>query len=364
MRVLVLNTGSSSIKYQLIESKSGERMAGGAAEEVTDYEVALHGVVTELGDVAVDAVGHRVVHGGERFTAPSLIDDAVLDALRALVPLAPLHNPANIRGIEIARRVWPAVPHVAVFDTAFHRTLPPHAYLYAVPTQWYAEHGVRRYGFHGSSHEFVSGRTAKLLGRDPASLHVIVAHLGNGASMAAIAGGRSIDTSMGLSPLEGLVMGSRSGDVDPTVITHVAAATGRRFEDVASELNTASGLKGLTGVADMREVINRADAGDAAAATALAVFCYRVKKYVGAYLAVLGRCDALVFTGGIGERSAPVRRRVCEGLEPFGILLDDTRNAADTLVVSRDDSAITVMVVPTDEELAIAEHTAATVAAR
>ncbi len=229
MRVLVLNTGSSSIKYQLIESKSGERMAGGAAEEVTDYEVALHGVVTELGDVAVDAVGHRVVHGGERFTAPSLIDDAVLDALRALVPLAPLHNPANIRGIEVARRVWPAVPHVAVFDTAFHRTLPPHAYLYAVPTQWYAEHGVRRYGFHGSSHEFVSGRTAKLLGRDPASLHLIVAHLGNGASMAAIAGGRSIDTSMGLSPLEGLVMGSRSGDVDPTVITHVAAATGRRL---------------------------------------------------------------------------------------------------------------------------------------
>ena len=363
MRVLVLNTGSSSIKYQLIESKSGERLAGGAAEEVADHEVALQGVVTEIGEVAVDAVGHRVVHGGERFTAPTVIDDTVLDALRALVPLAPLHNAANITGIEVARRVWPAVPQVAVFDTAFHRTLPPHAYLYAVPTAWYEQYGVRRYGFHGSSHEFVSGRAANLLGREPAALHLIVAHLGNGASITAIAGGRSIDTSMGLSPLEGLVMGSRSGDIDPTVITHVAAASGRPFEDVAAELNTASGLKGLTGVSDMREVINRSASGDAAAATALAVFCYRVKKYVGAYLAVLGRCDALVFTGGIGERSAPVRRGVCEGLEPLGIVLDDARNAGNALVVSRDDSTITVMVVPTDEELAIAEHTAATVAA-
>jgi len=363
MRVLVLNTGSSSIKYQLIESASGERLAGGLAEEVTDHESALQDVVTELGDVAVDAVGHRVVHGGERFTAPTVVDDAVLDALRALVPLAPLHNPANIRGIEVARRVWSGVPQVAVFDTAFHRTLPPHAYLYAVPVAWYQEHGVRRYGFHGSSHEFVSGRTAELLGRDLAALQLIVAHLGNGASITAVAGGRSVDTSMGLSPLEGLVMGSRSGDIDPTVITHVATATGRPFEDVAAELNTASGLKGLTGVSDMREVTTRAASGDATAALALAVFCYRVKKYVGAYLAVLGRCDALVFTGGIGEHSAAVRRGVCDGLEPFGFVLDQRRNDANELVVSRADSPISVLVVPTDEELAIAEHTAITVAA-
>jgi len=363
MRVLVLNTGSSSIKYQLIESASGERLAGGLAAEVTDHEAALQDVVTELGDVAVDAVGHRVVHGGERFTAPTVVDDAVLDALRALVPLAPLHNPANIRGIEVARRVWSGVPQVAVFDTAFHRTLPPHAYLYAVPVAWYQEHGVRRYGFHGSSHEFVSRRTAELLGRDLAALQLIVAHLGNGASITAVAGGRSVDTSMGLSPLEGLVMGSRSGDIDPTVITHIATATGRPFEDVAAELNTASGLKGLTGVSDMREVTTRAASGDGTAALALAVFCYRVKKYVGAYLAVLGRCDALVFTGGIGEHSAAVRRGVCDGLEPFGFVLDDRRNDANELVVSRADSSISVLVVPTDEELAIAEHTAITVAA-
>ena len=322
---------------------------------------ACSGVVTDLGDVAVDAVGHRVVHGGEQFTAPTIVDDDVLDALRSLVPLAPLHNPANIIGIEVARQVWPGVPQVAVFDTAFHRTLPPHAYRYAVPGEWYERHGVRRYGFHGTSHEYVAGRAAVALGRPLSDLDLIVAHLGNGASMAAIARGRSIDTSMGLSPLEGLVMGSRSGDVDPTVITHVATATGRAFADVATDLNRASGLLGLCGVSDMREVIARADSGDHDAQLAIDVFAYRIKKYVGAYLAVLGRCDALVFTGGIGEHSAIVRAAACAGLDGMGILLDHPRNERNEQLVSAEGSPVSVLVIATDEERAIAEQTAAVV---
>ena len=359
MQVLVLNTGSSSIKFQLIDPASGERRAGGIAEEVTDHAAGLQGVMAELGDVGVDAVGHRVVHGGEAFTAPTLIDDDVLATLRSLVPLAPLHNPANIIGIEVARRLWPDVAQIAVFDTAFHRTLPPHAYRYAVPSEWYRRHGVRRYGFHGTSHQYVAGRAATVLGRPLAELDLIVAHLGNGASMATIAGGRCVDTSMGLSPLEGLVMGSRSGDVDPTVVNHVAAATGRAFDDVSADLNLASGLKGLCGVSDMREVTARADAGDEDARLAIAVFGYRIRKYVGAYLAVLGRCDALVFTGGIGQHSAVVRARACAGLEGLGIVIDAERNGRGASVVSSERSPVAVLVIATDEERAIAEQTAA-----
>jgi acetate kinase len=361
MRVLVLNTGSSSVKYQLVESSDGHRLAGGILEEVTDHDAALGSVVQELGDTAVDAVGHRVVHGGESFTAPTLIDDEMLTTLRALVPLAPLHNPANIAGIEAARGVWPRVPQVAVFDTAFHRTLPAHAYRYAVPREWYEQHGVRRYGFHGTSHEYVAHEAAQRLGRPLDEVDLIVAHLGNGASMAAIAGGRSVDTSMGLSPLEGLVMGTRSGDIDPAVVAHMARATGRSFDDVLADLNRKSGLLGLCGVSDMREVTRRAGSGDLDAALALDVFCYRVKKYVGAYLAVLGRCDALVFTGGIGEHSAVVRETVGSGLTGLGIVIDGERNDRNAEVVSADDSPITVLVVPTDEERVIAEQTAALV---
>lgn len=361
MQVLVLNTGSSSIKYQVIDSATGERVTGGAAEEVADHAAALDLILAQLGEIVVDAVGHRVVHGGEAFTTPTLVDDRVLATLRSLVPLAPLHNPANITGIEVAGRLWPDVPQVAVFDTAFHRTLPPHAHRYAVPEEWYERHGVRRYGFHGTSHEYVAGRAATLLGRPLAELDLIVAHLGNGASMAAIADGRSVDTSMGLSPLEGLVMGSRSGDVDPTVISHVAAASGRAFDDVAADLSRTSGLKGLCGESDMRSVMARADAGDDRARLAVAVFTYRIKKYVGAYLAVLGRCDALVFTGGIGQHSAAVRVGACDGLEGLGIILDRRRNEGHEVRVSTDDSPVAVLVVPTDEERAIAEQTAATV---
>ena len=361
MRVLVLNAGSSSVKYQLIESSNGNRVAGGIVEEVTDHAIALDSVLRDLGDATVDAVGHRVVHGGESFTAPTLVDDEMLTTLRGLVPLAPLHNPANIAGIEAARQVWPRIPQVAVFDTAFHRTLPAHAYRYAVPGEWYEQHGVRRYGFHGTSHEFVAHETAHRLGRPLDELDLIVAHLGNGASITAIQRGRSIDTSMGMSPLEGLVMGTRSGDIDPAVIAHMAGATGRSFDDVLTDLNRKSGLAGLCGVSDMREVTRRAAGDDADAALALDMFCYRVKKYVGAYLAVLGRCDALVFTGGIGEHSAVVRDTVGSGLAGLGIVIDAERNTRHAEVVSADDSPIAVLVVPTDEERVIAEQTAALV---
>ncbi len=362
MRVLVLNAGSSSVKYQLIGSDLGDRIVGGVEEEVTDRHAAFDRIAAALAGERVDAVGHRVVHGGEVFAEPVLIDDAVLDTLRRLIPLAPLHNPANIEGIEIARRRWPGDPQVAVFDTAFHGTLPPHAYRYAVPEEWYRDHGVRRYGFHGTSHAYVAARAAEALGRPLGELALITAHLGNGASMAAIDAGRSVDTSMGLSPLEGLVMGTRSGDVDPSVVGHVADATGRPRADVADDLNRVSGLLGLSGDSDMRRILERRAGGDDAAALAVAVFAYRIKKYVGAYLAALGRCDALVFTGGIGEHSADVRAAACAGLERLGFEVDAARNAAGDTTVSTDGSAAAVLVIPTDEERSIAEQTATLVA--
>jgi len=373
MLVLVLNAGSSSVKYQLVDSSSGERLAGGIVEEVVDHAAALRDVVAEVERLGrpIEAIGHRVVHGGDVFSEPARIDDDVVEVIRELVPLAPLHNPANLAGIEAARATWPTLTQVAVFDTAFHRTLPPAAYRYAVPASWYEQHGVRRYGFHGTSHDYVSTRAADVLGRPRDELDLIVAHLGNGASITAVQHGRSVETSMGLSPLEGLVMGTRSGDVDPAIIGHVAAAAGRSEADVLAELNRSSGLLGLCGESDMREITARIAAGssadgeaaDAAAADlALDVFCHRIRKYVGAYVAVLGRCDALVFTAGIGEHSALVRTRVCAGLGVFGIVLDDDRNERSELVISSDDASTAVLVVPTDEEHAIAEQTAHVVA--
>jgi acetate kinase len=365
MLVLVLNAGSSSVKYQLVDSDTGKRLVGGIVEEVDDHAAALRDVVAEVERLGqpIDAVGHRVVHGGDVFSEPTPLDDDVVDAIRALVPLAPLHNPANLAGIEAARATWPTLPHVAVFDTAFHRTLPPAAHRYAVPTAWYERHGVRRYGFHGTSHDYVSTRAAGVLGRPRDELDLIVAHLGNGASITAVDHGRSVETSMGLTPLEGLVMGTRSGDVDPAVIEHVATADGRSSADVLAELNRSSGLLGLCGVSDMREITERATSGDgsvesAAADLALDVFCHRIRKYVGAYIAVLGGCDALVFTAGIGEHSAIVRSRVCAGLGVFGMEIDDERNQQSELVISSDDATTAVLVVPTDEEHAIAEQTA------
>lgn len=363
MRVLVLNTGSSSVKYQLIETSTEQRVAGGVVEEVADHATALAVIGEELSDATVDAVGHRVVHGGERFSEPTLIDEVVVTAVRDLVPLAPLHNPANLLGIEQARRRWPEVPHVAVFDTAFHRTLPPAAFRYAVPDAWYTELGVRRYGFHGTSHQYVARRAAEVLGRPLDEVDLITAHLGNGASMAAVARGRSVETSMGLTPLEGLVMGSRSGDVDPAVVAHVSRATGRDPIEVIGELNGAAGLRGLSGSSDMRAILARCDQGDATAQLAFEVFCHRVRKYVGAYLAVLGRCDAVVFTGGIGEHSAQVRATALGGLGGLGIEVDPTRNVAHEQVISGDGASIAVLVIPTDEELEIARQTAEVVGA-
>jgi len=366
MLVLVINAGSSSVKFQLVESATGERLAGGIVEEVVDHAAALRDVVAEVELLGrpIEAIGHRVVHGGAVFSEPTRIDDDVVEVIRELVPLAPLHNPANLAGIEAARATWPTLAQVAVFDTAFHRTLPPAAYRYAVPTAWYEQHGVRRYGFHGTSHDYVSTHAADVLGRSRDELDLIVAHLGNGASITAVKHGRSVETSMGLSPLEGLVMGTRSGDIDPAVIGHVAGATGRPDADVLAELNRSSGLLGMCGVSDMREITERIADGDSVADLALDVFCHRIRKYVGAYVAVLGGCDALVFTAGIGEHSALVRSRVCAGLAVFGMSLDDARNERSELVISRDDASTAVLVVPTDEEHAIAEQTARVVAGR
>ena len=361
MRVLVLNCGSSSIKYVLVDVATGEKAARGVLEEVADHRASLHDLVDDLADERVDAVGHRVVHGGEEFTEPTLVDDHVVDVLEDLVPLAPLHNPANISGIRAARAAWPHIPQVAVFDTAFHRTLPAAAFRYAVPTAWYTDHGVRRYGFHGTSHAYVARAAAAVLGRPIDELNLITAHLGNGASVAAIAGGRSVDTSMGLSPLEGLVMGTRSGDIDPAVVTHVARAQGRDPLDVIDDLTRQSGLRGLCGDSDMRTITERSDAGDQDATLAMEVFAHRVKKYLGAYLAVLGGCDALVFTGGIGEHNSRVRAATCSGLERLGIVLDPVRNDATESVVSTDESSTAILVIPTDEEHEIAEQTAVVV---
>lgn len=385
--VLVLNSGSSSIKYQLIDVDAGRRMARGLVERigfgdavhthgrvvdgdwrenraqgaVADHHEGLRTIVEALRADglagAVTAIGHRVVHGGERFREPTVIDDEVIAGIEAQIALAPLHNPANLTGIEVARRLWPDVAQVAVFDTAFHATLPEVAYRYAVPETWYTDHRVRRYGMHGTSHAHVAGRAAEVLGRDLTDLRLITAHLGNGASMTAVAHGRSIDTSMGLSPLEGLVMGTRSGDLDPAIVFHIGRATGMAPDDIEHALNTDSGLRGLCGDNDLRTVEARAGEGDGRARLALEVFCYRIRKYVGAYTAALGGLDALVFTAGIGEHSPGVRARVCADLGVLGIALDDEANAASAKVISTGDSPVAVLVVPTDEELEIATRT-------
>jgi acetate kinase len=363
VNVLVLNAGSSSLKWERIGLGTGERR-GGEVEEVADQVDAVAAVIAELGDAQVDAVGHRVVHGGEAFTAPTVLDDGTVARLRELVPLAPLHLPANLAGIDAAMRRWPDVPHVAVFDTAFHRTLPPAAHRYAVPRAWYLEYGVRRYGFHGTSVAYVAAQAATVLGRPLDELDLIVAHLGNGASMTAVHAGVSVDTSMGMSPLEGLVMGSRSGDVDPTVVAHVASVSGRPIAEVIDDLSTASGLLGLCGSSDAREVLERAAVGDDEAVLAIDVFVHRVRRYLGAFLVVLGRCDAVVFTAGIGEHSSLIRRRVCADLGGLGITLDPGRNDRGEVTISPDGASTAVLVIPTDEEAEIASHVAAAAGAR
>jgi acetate kinase len=288
-----------------------------------------------------------------------LIDDEVMDTIRELIPLAPLHNPANLTGIVVARKIFSTVPHVAVFDTAFHQSIPAHAYTYAVPRQWQHDYGVRRYGFHGTSVAYVAGEAARLLGRAVDDTNVIVAHLGNGASITAVAAGRSVDTSMGLTPLEGLVMGTRSGDLDPAIVAHLGRLAGISAELVDEALNRKSGLLALAGANDMREVHRRAESGENGASLALDVYCYRLRKYVGAYSAVLGRVDAIVFTAGVGENDPDVRARSLAGLERLGIEVDAARNAASdrgARFISPDGAHVAVLVIPTNEELEIARE--------
>ncbi|MEU4097939.1 acetate kinase [Streptomyces sp. NPDC026673] len=379
-RVLVLNSGSSSLKYQLLDMADGSRPAAGIVERigepggVADHAEALKIVADELAGrgLGLDspelaAVGHRVVHGGTRFTEPTLIDDEVLAAVEELVPLAPLHNPANVTGIRVARDLRPDLPQVAVFDTAFHATIPEHAYRYAIDRETADAHQVRRYGFHGTSHAYVSRAAARLLGRDPAEVNVIVLHLGNGASASAVRGGECVETSMGLTPLEGLVMGTRSGDLDPAVVFHLARVGGMPVAEIDDLLNKRSGLLGLCGDNDMREIARRMAEGDADAQLAFDVYVHRLRKYVGAYTAVLGRVDAIAFTAGVGENSAAVRAAAMRGLEGLGIELDAVRNAvrgSAARVVSAEGSRVAVAVVPTDEELEIAQQTYSLVTGR
>ncbi|MFE0731417.1 acetate kinase [Streptomyces antibioticus] len=395
-RVLVLNSGSSSVKYQLLDMRDNSRTAAGLVERIgertsrlkhtplaagggsrewngpiADHDAALKAVAEELAKdgLGLDspelaAIGHRVVHGGQTFTRPTVIDDAVLAEIERLIPVAPLHNPANLTGIRTARALRPDLPQVAVFDTAFHTTMPESAARYAIDVETADAHRIRRYGFHGTSHAYVSRATAELLGRAPEEVNVIVLHLGNGASASAVRGGVCVDTSMGLTPLEGLVMGTRSGDTDPAVIFHLARVGKMSIDEIDTLLNKRSGLVGLCGDNDMREIRRRIDEGDARAKLAFDIYVHRLKKYIGAYCAVLGRVDAVAFTAGVGENSAEVRAAAVAGLETLGLAVDDALNAVrgdEPRLISPPDARVAVGVVPTDEELEIAAQTYALV---
>jgi acetate kinase len=385
--VLVLNSGSSSVKFAVLSPQTGDRALSGLAEKVGTPDAVLRiagdgndaaaeplpggdhrAVISEILDRVAGAglpqltgAGHRVVHGGERFTASVLVNDEVIAAIRSFSHLAPLHNPANLAGIEAVRDVRPGLPQVAVFDTAFHQTMPPLAFRYAVPEEWYSRHGVRRYGFHGTSHRFVSERAAVLLGRPLAELRLVTAHLGNGCSLAAVRDGRSVDTTMGLTPLEGLVMGTRSGDIDPSVFGYLADQAGLDVNMVTETLNTASGLAGLSGLSnDVRTVEAAAADGNERARLALDVFVHRLAKAIAAMVVGLERLDALVFTAGIGENSADVRSRVLARLGFLGLAEDaeaNARHGRDTGGRISPDGQVVAMVVPTDEELLIARDT-------
>ncbi|NED49522.1 acetate kinase [Micromonospora aurantiaca] len=362
-RILVLNSGSSSVKYRLYDGddvldKGTVERIGEPGGGPADHESAVREIIGRLDLTGLSGVGHRVVHGGRKFSAPVRIDDPVVTAIEDLVPLAPLHNPANLAGIRVAREALPDTPQVAVFDTAFHHTLPEAGATYAIDKATAERYGVRRYGFHGTSHAYVSRRVADLLHRPYDELNTITLHLGNGASACAVQGGCSVATSMGMSPLEGLVMGTRSGDLDPTVIFHLRREGGMVVDDIDDLLNHRSGLLGLTGVNDMREVLARRDAGDPDATLAFDVYCRRITGYVGAYYALLGRVDAIAFTAGVGEHAAPVRAASLAGLERLGVTVDPARNDGHgDRVVSPDGAEVAVLVVGTDEEREIARET-------
>jgi acetate kinase len=398
MKVAVINSGSSSIKYEVFDTLDFVMLATGLIEKIGSADGRLRqrrlradGTFDELihkkplanhragfdlmasvnqhdqiikDDAELLGIGHRVVHGGETFREPALINADVIEAIRGLIPLAPLHNPSNLLGIEAAQERFPRVSQVAVFDTAFHQTLTPSTYRYALPNELYEKHHIRKYGFHGSSHGYVAKEAAKHLGKTLSEANLIILHLGNGASAAAIQGGRSIDTSMGMTPLEGLVMGTRSGDIDPSIPFYLTRQTGMKPEEVENLLNRESGLKGICGVSDMREILGQAEKGNERAKLAIEMFCYRIKKYIGAYHAVLGRLDAIVFTGGIGENAAAIRQRVCEGLNHIGIAVDSGKNAAvsgSVAEIQQDGLPVKVLMVRTNEELEIALQTISTI---
>ncbi|MBU1418647.1 MAG: acetate kinase [Proteobacteria bacterium] len=392
--ILVLNSGSSSLKFQLFALHSLQSLASGMIEQIgeessharlqfidsegksqkitknlpiPEHKAAITAMsallkqsklLVHLDELA--GIGHRVVHGGESFQQPVLIDKKVMAGIKSLIPLAPLHNSANLAGIEVAMDQARNTAQVAVFDTAFHQTIPAHSYIYALPFELYKREKVRRYGFHGTSHSYVGNEAARFLGRPFASLKIITLHLGNGASAAAIKHGSCQDTSMGMTPLEGLVMGTRSGDLDPAILFYLARETGMSLDDLDELLNKKSGLKGICGDNDMRTITERIKDGDKQAELALDIFCYRLKKYIGSYLAVLGGADCIVFTGGIGEHSAPVRQKSCEGLEDLGISLDPEKNeshSGEARAIHMQQSKIQILVIPTDEELEIAAQT-------
>ena len=392
MNILVINCGSSSLKFQLIDMDNESVQAKGLCERIGSDgsrivytpagkdKIAIespmpthteaiklvldcltgkeNGVISDLS--AIDAVGHRVVHGGEKFAASTIINDDVVKTIEECNELAPLHNPANLIGISVCSKLMPGVPQVAVFDTAFHQTMPAKAYLYGLPLKAYTDYKVRRYGFHGTSHRFVSKHVAEFLGKPVESLKTIVCHLGNGASICAVDGGKSVDTSMGFTPLAGLVMGTRSGDIDPAILEYYAGKENLTLAEVTTVLNKESGLAGLTGgKSDCRYLEAGYEAGDQKCIDAMEIFCYDVAKYIGAYAAVLNGVDDIVFTAGIGENSAFVRNKVCEYLGYLGVKLDAAKNAerGDDRIISADDSKVTVCVIPTNEELMIARDT-------
>ena len=396
MKILVINTGSSSIKYQLFDMRKNKVLTTGLAEKIGETTgILTHSVIDNNGDKKqkkenkrivnheeglsrivelltdkeygvikdkkeITAIGHRVVHGGESFQSSIVVNDKVLTAIKENIPLAPLHNPPNLTGLEISMTIFPQAPQVAVFDTAFHQTIPAHAYLYALPYHLYSKNRVRRYGFHGTSHSYVAEEAAIFLGRPLSELNMVTIHLGNGASMTAIKKGRSIDTSMGMTPLEGLVMGTRSGDVDPALPFFLADNLNMSLKDIDKLLNKESGLKGLCGTNDMREVEEKASSGDQKAQLALNVYCHRIKKYIGAYFAILGHLDNIVFTAGIGENSPLIRRCCCQDLEKLGIIIDEAKNkerSKEIREISTGSSPVKVLVIPTNEEKKIAMET-------
>lgn len=395
MKVLVINCGSSSLKYQLIDSDTEKALAAGICERIgiedgifkyepadgdkvvinkdmPDHEVAVrmvldalvnpeYGVVKSLDEI--DAIGHRVVHGGEKFASSVKIDDEVIKAIEECNELAPLHNPANLIGIKACQSIMPGVPNVAVFDTAFHQTMPKKAYLYGLPIEYYDKYKIRRYGFHGTSHSYVSKRACEVIGLDPKNSKIIVCHLGGGASISAVKNGQSVDTTMGLTPLEGLIMGTRSGDIDPAIIEFIAHKENKNIDEIMNILNKNSGVYGLSGKvsSDFRDLDKASNEGNELAKQAVEVFCYNAAKYIGAYIAVMNGVDAIIFTAGLGENDHVVRKQIMSYFEYMGVKIDEENNKkrSEEVMISTPDSKVKVYIIPTNEELAIARETVA-----